>query len=208
MRNILKKSLFLVTFILGASLSIAQTTVTWIPTAADVTALTNTSVHVVNVGSGSQSFQIYSTRPFFNNNEVKLAWDASANAVKMTDNGMDKAGIAIYVPTTSDDISNIVVYMHTSNSRKTLYASGNPCPNSGTVTSSALAKTSTGYTFWNETFVKDKYYVCGGRSGGSGDSYYDKIEVVFAGPAPASSDATLSALTYNGTSIPIPQLMM
>ena len=202
MRNILKKSLFLVTFILGASLSIAQTTVTWIPTAADVTALTNTSVHVVNVGSGSQSFQIYSTRPFFNNNEVKLAWDASANAVKMTDNGMDKAGIAIYVPTTSDDISNIVVYMHTSNSRKTLYASGNPCPNSGTVTSSALAKTSTGYTFWNETFVKDKYYVCGGRSGGSGDSYYDKIEVVFAGPAPASSDATLSALTYNGTSVP------
>ena len=203
MRNILKKSLFLVTFILGASLSIAQTTVTWIPTAADVTALTNTSVHVVNVGSGSKSFQIYSTRPFFNNNEVKLAWDASANAVKMTDNGMDKAGIAIYVPATSDNISNIVVYMHTSNSRKTLYASGNPCPNSGTVTSSALAKTSTGYTFWNETFVKDKYYVCGGRSGGSGDSFFDKVEVTFTSGGGGGGDVAVTGVSLNKTSTSI-----
>lgn len=184
MRNAIKKSLLLVMATMSAAM-FAQTTVTWTPTQSDVTALTNTSIHVVTVGSGAQSFQIYSTRPFFNTNAVKLEWDASSNAVKMTDNGMDKAGIAIYVPSTSDNISNIVVYMHTTNTRKTYYASGNPCPSSGTVTSQALATTSTGYTFWSGSFSKDVYYVCGGRSGGSGDSFFDKVEVTFAS-APVS----------------------
>ena len=199
MRNAIKKSLLLVMATVSAAM-FAQTTVTWTPTQSDVTALTNTSIHVVTVGSGAQSFQIYSTRPFFNNNAVKLEWDASSNAVKMTDNGMDKAGIAIYVPSTSDNISNIVVYMHTTNTRKTYYASGNPCPSSGTVTSQALATTSTGYTFWSGSFSKDVYYVCGGRSGGSGDSFFDKVEVTFAS-APVSPVAvtgvTVSPTTLN-----------
>lgn len=202
MKNIVKKNLLLILTTVSVAV-FAQTTVTWNPTSADVTALTNTSVHVVNVGSGTQSFQIYSTRPFFNNNAVKLEWDATANAVKMTDNGMDKAGIAIYVPSTSDNISNIVVYMHTTNTRKTLYASGNPCPQTGTVTSEALAKTSTGYTFWSGAFSKDVYYVCGGRSGGSGDSYFDKVEVTFASgeTPPATIDVTGVTLDKTSTSI-------
>lgn len=202
MKNIFK-SLMIVIGCLAATLLSAQTTVTWIPTQADVTALTNTSVHVVNVGSGAQSFQIYSTRPFFNNNTVKLEWDGSINAVKMTDNGLDKAGIAVYVPSSSDNISKIVVYMHTSNTRKTLYASGNPCPQSGTVTANALAKTSTAYEFWTNV-TKDVYYACGGRSGGSGDSWFDKVEVTFtSGSTPTqSSDNTLNWIKYDGTDVP------
>ena len=202
MRNIFKKSLLFIATCLMATSLCAQTTITWNPTAADVTALTNKSIHYVDVGSGTKSFRVYSTRPFFNDSQVKLEWDASVNAIKMTDNGIDKAGLAIYIPANSDDIQQITVYMHTTNTRKTLYANGASCPNSGTATASALAKTPTAYNFWNAPFNKNWYYVFGGRSGGSGDSYYDKIEVVFAGPAPASNDATLSALTYNGISVP------
>ncbi len=204
MRNIVK-SLFIVLSCLMATTVSAQTVVTWTPTQADVTALTNTSIHYVDVGSGTKSFKIYSIRPFLNNNQVKLEWDGSVNAVKMTDNGMEKAGLAIYVPTTSDNISKIVVYMHTTGSRKTYYTSGNPCPtsNPSTYTTSALATSSTGYEFWTGTLSKDMYYACGGRKDGSGESYFDKIEVTFAGLPPASSDATLSALTYDGgTSVP------
>ena len=188
MRNIFT----LAVAIMASVAMMAQTTVTWTPTQGDVTALTDPSVHVVTVGTGSQSFQVFSTRPFFNNNAVKLEWDASENAIKMTDNGIDKAGLAIYVPSTSDNISNIVVYMHTSNTRKTLYASGNPCPSSGTATAEALAKTSTGYTFWSGTFSKDVYYACGGRSGGSGDSYFDKIEVTFTTDGGETTDPVFS----------------
>ena len=193
MRNIFT----LAVAIMASVAMMAQTTVTWTPTQGDVTALTDPSVHVVTVGTGSQSFQVFSTRPFFNNNAVKLEWDASENAIKMTDNGIDKAGLAIYVPSTSDNISNIVVYMHTSNTRKTLYASGNPCPSSGTATAEALAKTSTGYTFWSGTFSKDVYYACGGRSGGSGDSYFDKIEVTFTTDGGETTDP-VSSVTLAG----------
>ena len=201
MRNIFKKSLLILVACLLASTIGAQTTVIWTPTEADVTALTNQSVHYVDVGSGTQSFKVYSTRPFFNNNQVKLEWDASANAIKMTDNGIDKAGLAIYIPANSDDVQQITVYMHTTGSRKTSYANGQTCPNSGTSTTSAIAKTSTAYNFWSAPFQKDWYYVFGGRKDGSGESYYDKIEVVFAGPAGPSTDATLKTLTYNGTSV-------
>lgn len=193
MRNIFT----LAVAIMASVAMMAETTVTWTPTQGDVTALTDPSVHVVTVGTGSQSFQVFSTRPFFNNNAVKLEWDASENAIKMTDNGIDKAGLAIYVPSTSDNISNIVVYMHTSNTRKTLYASGNPCPSSGTATAEALAKTSTGYTFWSGTFSKDVYYACGGRSGGSGDSYFDKIEVTFTTDGGETTDP-VSSVTLLG----------
>ena len=184
----------------------AQTVVTWTPTQADVTALTNTSIHYVDVGSGTKSFKIYSIRPFLNNNQVKLEWDGSVNAVKMTDNGMEKAGLAIYVPTTSDNISKIVVYMHTTGSRKTYYTSGNPCPtsNPSTYTTTALATSSTGYEFWTGTLSKDMYYACGGRKDGSGESYFDKIEVTFAGLPPASNDATLSALVYGSDQTSVP----
>lgn len=196
MRNILR-SLFIVLGCLAATLVSAQTTVTWTPTQADVTALTNTSIHYVDVGTGTKSFKVYSIRPFLNNNAVKLVWDASKNAIKMDDNGMEKAGLAIYVPTTSDNISKIVVYMHTTGTRKTYYASGNPCPTTGTATP-ALATTSTGYEFWTGNLSKDVYYACGGRKDGGGDSYYDKIEVTFAGKA---TDATLSDLKVDGTTI-------
>jgi len=197
MKNIIKSLFIGLSCIVATSLS-AQTVVTWTPTQADVTALTNTSIHYVDVGSGAKSFKIYSIRPFLNNNQVKLEWDASVNAVKMTDNGMEKAGIAIYVPSTSDNISKIVVYMHTTGTRKTYYTSGNPCPtsNPSTYTTSPLNTTSTGYEFWTGTLSKDMYYACGGRKDGSGDSYFDKIEVTFAGPAGPSNDATLSSLVY------------
>lgn len=201
MKNKIKKCLLLfATCLLTASLC-AQTTVTWTPSAADVTALTNKDIHYVDVGSGTKSFRVYSIRPFFNTNQVKLGWDASVNAVKMTDNGIDKAGLAIYIPENSDDIQQITVYMHTTNSRKTYYANGATCPSSGTSTADALAQTPTAYNFWNAPFNKNWYYAFGGRNGGSGDSYYDKIEVVFAGPSGPSSDATLKSLKYNGTSV-------
>ena len=205
MRNIVK-SLFIVLSCLMATTVSAQTVVTWTPTQADVTALTNTSIHYVDVGSGTKSFKIYSIRPFLNNNQVKLEWDGSVNAVKMTDNGMEKAGLAIYVPTTSDNISKIVVYMHTTGSRKTYYTSGNPCPtsNPSTYTTTALATSSTGYEFWTGTLSKDMYYACGGRKDGSGESYFDKIEVTFAGLPPASNDATLSALVYGSDQTSVP----
>ena len=202
MKNKIKKCLLLfATCLLTASLC-AQTTVTWTPSAADVTALTNKDIHYVDVGSGTKSFRVYSIRPFFNTNQVKLGWDASVNAVKMTDNGIDKSGLAIYIPENSDDIQQITVYMHTTNSRKTYYANGATCPSSGTSTADALAQTPTAYNFWNAPFNKNWYYAFGGRNGGSGDSYYDKIEVVFAGPSGPSSDATLKSLKYNGTSVP------
>lgn len=202
MKNKIKKCLLLfATCLLTASLC-AQTTVTWTPSAADVTALTNKDIHYVDVGSGTKSFRVYSIRPFFNTNQVKLGWDASVNAVKMTDNGIDKSGLAIYIPENSDDIQQITVYMHTTNSRKTYYANGATCPSSGTSTAAALAQTPTAYNFWNAPFNKNWYYAFGGRNGGSGDSYYDKIEVVFAGPSGPSSDATLKSLKYNGTSVP------
>lgn len=202
MKNKIKKCLLLfATCLLTASLC-AQTTVTWTPSAADVTALTNKDIHYVDVGSGTKSFRVYSIRPFFNTNQVKLGWDASVNAVKMTDNGIDKSGLAIYIPENSDDIQQITVYMHTTNSRKTYYANGATCPSSGTSTAAALAQTPTEYKFWNAPFNKNWYYAFGGRNGGSGDSYYDKIEVVFAGPSGPSSDATLKSLKYNGTSVP------
>ena len=202
MRNILR-SLFIVLSCFVATIVSAQTTVTWIPKQADVTALTNTSIHYVDVGTGTKSFKVYSIRPFLNNNTVKLVWDASKNAIKMDDNGMEKAGLAIYVPTTSDNISKIVVYMHTDGTRKTYYTSGNPCPtsNPNTYTSSPIATTSTGYEFWTGTLSKDMFYAFGGRKDGSGDSYYDKIEVTFAGPAPKSTDATLSDLQVDGVTI-------
>ena len=206
MKNIFKKGLLIAISSLLVSALGAQTTVTWVPTQADVTTLTNKSVAVITVGTGTQSFKIYAIRPLTGStSDIKLLWDASANAIKMNDNGMDKAGIAIYVPNTSDNISNIVVYMHTSNSRKTLYASGNPCPSSGTVTTSALAKTPTAYTFWTGPFSKDTYYAFGGRSGGSGDAFYDKVEVTFAGSTTpvavtgVTLDKTTATLDVNGT---------
>ena len=200
MTNTFKKSFLILAACFVVSTIGAQTTVTWTPTEADVTALTNTSVHVITIGAGTQSFQVYSTRPFFNNNQVKLEWDASANAIKMTDNGIDKAGLAIYIPANSDDVQQITVYMHTTGSRKTLYANGKTCPNSGTSTTSAIAKTPTAYNFWSAPFQKDWYYAFGGRKDGSGDSYYDKIEVVFAGPA---GPVYVTGVTLNKTTISI-----
>lgn len=200
MRNIFKKSLLFIATGFMASTIGAQTTVTWTPTEADVTALTNSSVHVVTIGAGTQSFQVYSIRPFFNSSQVKLAWDASANAIKMTDNGIDKAGLAIYIPANSDDVQKITVYMHTTGSRKTLYADGKTCPNSGTPTTSAIAKTPTAYNFWSAPFQKDWYYAFGGRKDGSGESYYDKIEVVFAGPA---GPVAVSGVSLNKTTTSI-----
>lgn len=200
MRNIFKKSLLFIAAGFMASTIGAQTTVTWTPTEADVTALTNSSVHVITIGAGTQSFQVYSIRPFFNSSQVKLAWDASANAIKMTDNGIDKAGLAIYIPANSDDVQKITVYMHTTGTRKTLYADGKTCPNSGTPTTSAIAKTPTAYNFWSAPFQKDWYYAFGGRKDGSGESYYDKIEVVFAGPA---GPVAVSGVSLNKTTTSI-----
>ena len=168
-------------FTIGVGNVFAQETVTWIPTENDLNTLKkdkSNSIHYITVGTGEKSFRIYAVRnEASSSTDVKLIFDN--DKYKMDDNSMEKAGLAVFVPATSADVLDIRFYMYTTKTRKTYYASGETCPNSGTVTASALATSATAYSFFN-TYSKSTYYCAGGRNGGGGDSYFTKIEVVFS----------------------------
>ena len=188
------KKIFTLAAAVLASFSLMAAVVTWRPTSADVTELIKTTPTAVTVGTGDQSFQVYSVRPFYNTNAVKLEWDETENAIKTTDNAIDKAGLAVYIPAGAE-VTGITVYIHTSQNRKTYYAApqAEKPSKSGTKTSSAVAQTSTGYDFWS-TFDADNYYAFGGKSDGGGELYYDSVQVTF-------KDATepfLKAITVAG----------
>lgn len=167
-------------FTIGVGSVSAQETVTWTPTENDLNTLKkdkSNSIHYITVGTGEKSFRIYAVRnEASSSTDVKLTFDN--DKYKMDDNSMEKAGLAVFVPATSADVLDIRFYMYTTKSRKTYYASGATCPSSATTTSE-LATSATAYSFFN-TYSKSTYYCAGGKNGGSGESYFTKIEVVFA----------------------------
>lgn len=194
------KKLFFLTAAVLTSFSLMAEVVTWTPTEADVTTLlTKTAPTAITVGTGNMSFQVYSIRPFYDQNDVKIAWDATNVAIKTTDNGLNKAGLAVYIPAGSAEVEGITIYMHQSNSRKTYYAApaDTKPATSGTATD-VIAKTSTGYDFWT-TFEEDKYYGFGGKTGGSGDLWYDSIKVSFK--AADHTKATVKSISIDGVAL-------
>lgn len=186
-------SLFLILF-LAVGNAWGQETVEWIPTEADLTILKTKKtegVHYITVGGGDKSFRIYGVRnEASGSNDVKLSF--SNSAYKMGDNSLEKAGLAVYIPEGSAEVKDIRFYMYTSKSRKTYYASQSAtCPKDG-ISTDVLNTEETAYSFFS-TFSSNTYYCVGGKTSGSGDVYFTKIEVVFA----PSTPATKYSVTYN-----------
>ncbi|MCM1576236.1 MAG: InlB B-repeat-containing protein [Bacteroides sp.] len=151
-------------------------TVTYIPSANDVSIL-NTKNGVIQVGDGLNVFNLYSVAAATNTTNFKLAY--KNDAFTFTDNNFQKSGVAIFIPNSSNKVIDIRFYCYTTKNRKIYYGSGATCPTGGTVSAEALATSATAYSFF-DTYQNGYYYCCGGKSGGSGDSYITKIEVDFA----------------------------
>lgn len=178
------------------------TPITWTASSSDVATLVGKNK--VTVGSGTQTFDVWAVRAKVDaSNTPAISYDGG---VKLNDNAINKSGVAVYIPSGVDDIESIEFYLKTSSSRKTYYASGSSCPSSGTVTGSALATSFTAYDFWSGgTYNKNYYYAIGGKSGGSGEVYIQKIVVTFADggdPTPSTYTVTYDGNGKTGGSVP------
>ncbi len=161
-------------------------TVTWTPTSDDITTLTSKDNGVLTIGTGSNVFKIYAIRGNSGSgSDAAMAYSAG-NGLEFNDNNYYKSGIETYVPTSSNDISDISFYVKTSNSgRNTIYdthdtsiQSSNPSTTL-TLTTDFAAYSTKSSTLWNSC-SKNKYYGVGGRSGGSGTVYLQKVTVTFS----------------------------
>lgn len=197
-RSVFLRLLLLVCMLATASAGWAQTEITYnCNSSTDVATLNSTSSQIT-VGSGANLFYIYSA------NSLK----GTAGTSQFTLNsgkyqvGQTSDMIVVFVPTTSNTISNIEIYASTSNTRKAYYKSSTDATtltSSPSTTASALATSSTSYTPWGNTFSKGTYYAMGGRTSGSGEVYIHKVVVTFndgGGSTPAASDATFSDGSY------------
>ena len=173
-------ALLLVLLLAGIGNAWGGTPVTWTASSSDVTTLVGKEK--VTVGSGTRTFDVWAVRAKVDaSNTPSISYDGG---VKLNDNGINKSGVAIYIPSSVDDIESIEFYIKTSNSRKTYYADGSSCPSSGTAMGSALETSFTAYDFWSGgSYSKNHYYAVGGKTGGSGDVYIQKIVVTFADAA-------------------------
>jgi len=151
------------------------------------------SPYYISVGTGNNSFRIYGCRAASNQSNT---WNSDENGIATADNAIAKSGIAVYVPSTSNDIQSITVTALTTNSRKVYYTSGNALPTSNPSTYVTLTKSAANYTPWGNTLEKGKYYSIGGQNGGSGVVVITKIVVVFADDTPAK-DYTVTAVSNN-----------
>ena len=161
-------------------------TVTWTPTSDDITTLTSKDNGVLTIGTGSNVFKIYAIRGNSGSGSDATMVYSAKNGLEFSDNSYYKSGIEAYVPTSSNDISDISFYVKTSNSgRNTLYGthdtsiqSSNPSTTL-TLTTDFAAYSTKSSTLWNSC-SKNKYYGVGGRSGGSGTVYLQKVTVTFS----------------------------
>ena len=144
----------------------------------DVTTLNSTSSQIT-VGSGTNTFYIYSA------NSLKSKPSSSGFSLATDKYQVSQTSdmIVVFVPTTSDNVSNIEFYASTSNTRKAYYKSSTDATtltSSPSTTANALATTSTSYSLWN-SFSKGTYYAFGGQTAGSGYVYIHKVVVTFSG---------------------------
>ena len=189
----------LVMSIANIGMAWADTPITWTPTSSDVSTLTGTQGAHVDVGTSTNSYQIYAVRGGGSNKNSDSFVDGEG--LKFGDGNLYKSGIAVYVPSTSSSISSIEFYIKTTNSRSTKYVavdaiglSSEPSTSSRTLTTSYVS-----YSPFS-TPSKEKYYVIGGYSGGSGDVIVQKIVVTFTGggdttPPTLSSSTPANAAT-------------
>ena len=190
----MKKTKFLSLLLLGLLCSVGNawggTSITWTPTEANVTKLNAETDNLITVGSGKNSYIVAATGRLCGTG-TGLTW--SSTCIQLSNNKLNRGGVAIYFPSGVNDVESITFYLHTNTSRKTYYYSGEALSSSnkpdGTQTTSALAQSSTGYTFDWDTPNTSKTYAVGGYTGGSGNAYLDKIVVVFVN-ATAPDDPT------------------
>ena len=147
----------------------------------DVTTLNSTSSQIT-VGTGANVFYIYSA------NSLKSKPSSSGFTLQADKYQVSQTSdqIVVFVPTTSNAISNIEVYASTSYTRKAYYGSTTTATSAvaSTAMGSALATTSTSYTPWGSSFEKGTYYSFGGQTGGSGYVYIHKVVVTFSDVTP------------------------
>lgn len=177
-------------------MSWGQTVVTWTPTATAIAA-----PWYETVGTGTNQFQIYDVRGA---GGTKGSFTWGEGSLRLDDNSLAKAGVAIFVPAASGTITDIKVYAYTDNTRKILSGSGATVAAAGAgSTVTVLTKNATDFIQPWSTYANDTYYAVGGKSGGSGNSYITKIEVTFAGPLAVDSfKADSSADVYsNGNQV-------
>lgn len=182
--------------LMTAQVTLGQTVVTWTPTATAIAA-----PWFETVGAGANQFQIYDVRGV---GGTKGSFTWGAGFLKLDDNSLAKAGIAVFIPATSGTVTDIKVYAYTDNTRKILSGSGATVALAGAgSTITVLTKVATDFIQPWSTYANDTYYAVGGKSGGSGNSFITKIEVTFADPLAVDSfKADSSADIYsNGNQI-------
>ena len=161
--------------------------VTWNITEANVTTLTATQGASITIGSGSKQYSVHAVRGG-GSNKNSDSWVADVG-MKFGDGNLYKSGIAVYVPTTSNNISSISFYMKKSADKARVvkyYAADAIALESEPSTSTQTLTTSFAPYSPFSSPAKGKYYIVGGYTGGSGDVYLQKVVVTFS-DAPAGS---------------------
>ena len=196
----MKKQILLL-LLLGLLCSIgnvwAGTEVTWSITEANVTTLTGTQGAHIDVGSGTNLFQVYAVRGG-GSNKNSDSWENNVG-LKFGDGNLYKSGIAVYVPSTSNNIESIEFFLKTTNTRVVKYVALDAIGlvSEPSTTNKTLSTSFESYEIFTSP-VKQKYYTVGGYSGGSGNVYLQKIVVTFAGSSGGGGDpADTYDITYH-----------
>ena len=185
-----KLLLLLIIPVMGSVNAWGSTPVTWTPSSSDITTLTSSTGANISVGTNADLFKVYAVRNAANNDTFE-----SGEGLQFSDNSLYKSGIAVYVPTTSNDIESIQFYLRTTKvGRDPKYAVVDAIGLSSDPTSATLLTMTTSYASYSPfaSPQKGKYYIVGGQYNGSGKVYLQKIVVTFA------SGVTKYAVTYNG----------
>lgn len=184
-KSITKILVVLMGLMFGIVQANAQDLVEWTPSSTED--FTKTGI-ITTVGTGDASYEVHAIAT----SSSKLIFE-SGKGIKLGDNAAMKAGIAVFIPSSSTAvIENIEIFAYTGGSRKIYYGAVASLPPSsnGTMTASALPTTAAAVETGWTTFEKGTFYYVGGKSGGSGDNWITKVVVTFA---PTGPSATLAA---------------